>query len=50
MINEKLDHAHALSSCIVEIVYVVKVVNIVGSLYNTMPAPRSQTSLGSLGI
>ena len=44
----KLDHA--LSSCIVEMVYVVKVVHIVGSLYSMMPAPQSQTSLGSLGI
>ena len=40
----------SLSSCIVEMVYVVKVINIVGSLYSTMPAPQSQTSLGSLGI
>ena len=31
---------HVLNSCIVEMVYVVKVVNIVGSLYSTMPAPQ----------
>ena len=43
----KLDHA--LSSCIVEMVYVVKVVKIVCSLYSIMPAPQSQTSLWSSG-
>ena len=30
-----------------EMVYVVKVVNIVGSLYSMMLAPQSQTSLAS---
>ena len=42
---------HVLSSCIVEVVYVVKVVHniIVGSRY-MMPAPQLQTWLGSSGV